>query len=126
MTQHNTKRCNDAFGPLNGRFEQQWHAQVLAMANGLIEARHITPDTWAQALGAALRDGEALGRPDTDESYYLAALSALQTVTTQHSVISAEDVEGRKSAWESAYLNTPHGAPVMLKNAKGDTLDVQI
>ncbi len=110
--------CGNAAEPPNGRFGQQWHAQVLAMANGLIEAGKISADDWAQSLGAALQSGVEAGNPDTEESYYLAALVALETVTIRNSTITSQQVDARKTAWEQAYLSTPHGEPVQLKVMK--------
>ena len=86
------------------------------MANGLIENGHVSAEDWAQALGAALRAGAVAGRADTEESYFLAALEALEYVTTQNSQITAREVDARKSAWEDAYRTTPHGAPVQIQS----------
>jgi hypothetical protein len=47
---------------------------------------------WAEALGAALKEAEALGAPDTLDTYYTAV----------------------RAAWEAAYRHTPHGLPVEL------------
>ena len=91
-------------------FAEPWHAQVLASAQALIRAGHVTANDWANALGAALRDAEANGAPDTEETYYLAALTALEGVAP----ISGGDLAARKSAWEDAYRRTPHGQPVVL------------
>ncbi len=99
---------DDPLGPRAGVFAEPWHAQVLAAAHSMVRAGHISNDEWAQALGAALKAGEALGRPDTDESYYLAALEALESLVP----IDREDLEDRKASWAEAYRRTPHGQPV--------------
>jgi hypothetical protein len=59
---------------------------------------------WAEALGAALKEAEALGAPDTLDTYYTAVLAG----------ISCKDRVLRRAAWEAAYRHTPHGLPVEL------------
>ena len=91
-------------------FAEPWHAQTLAAAFALVEAGHISAAEWAEALGAALATAEAEEKPDTEETYYLAALQALEKVAP----LGDEELEARKSDWQKAYLNTPHGKPVVL------------
>ena len=100
----------DPLQPLGHAFAEPWHAQVLANAQALIRAGRISAGDWAEALGAALQDAEAKGAPDTEETYYLAALAALETVTP----IDSETLATRKADWEDAYRRTPHGKPVVL------------
>ena len=69
---------DDPLAPKEDIFSEPWHAQVLASAHALVREGHITPTEWADALGAALRQAEAAGAPDTDTTYYLAALEALE------------------------------------------------
>ncbi len=100
--------------PIGHCFAEPWHAQVLASAQALIRAGHLDPHDWANALGAALKDAETKGAPDTEDTYYLAALTALEQVTP----IEADTLAARKSDWEAAYRRTPHGQPVVLELAK--------
>lgn len=83
------------------------------MAVAMIREGHLTQAEWAEALGAALQDAKENGKPDTNETYFLAALSALEKMT-EKSGISIADRESRKSEWQDAYLRTPHGQPVNL------------
>ena len=82
----------------------------MALATALVKEGRATPADWADALGAALREHYAAGAPDTDETYYRAALIALERITP----IAADDLAQRKADWEEAYRTTPHGAPVCL------------
>ena len=99
-------------GPV--RFAEPWHAQVLAIANGLAEAGLFSRSDWAAALGAALRRAEAAGGPDDDTTYYAAALAALEGLVAERSPEAGGSLEGRVEAWRRAYLRTPHGKPVEL------------
>ena len=55
-------------------FDEPWQAQVLTMANSLIEQRAIEPEVWSEALGEALKRAEAEGEPDNVDTYYQAVL----------------------------------------------------
>ncbi|MEM9427581.1 MAG: nitrile hydratase accessory protein [Pseudomonadota bacterium] len=104
---------DDPLAPPSGVFAEPWHATVLAMATAMIRQGHFTQSDWAEALGAALRSAETENAPETDETYFSAALSALETLT-EGAGISEADRSGRKSDWEDAYRRTPHGQPVEI------------
>lgn len=104
----------DPLKPRDSVFDEAWHAQTLALADTLVRAGHFSAHDWAGALGAALATAGQNGAPDTQETYYHAALSALETLTARHTELADKDLKKRKSAWEKAYLNTPHGKPVRL------------
>lgn len=94
-------------------FDQPWQAQIMALAQTLINAGHLDAAHWAETLGAALRKAEAEGAPDTTETYYTCVLEALETVTEPH--VPAAERQTRQAQWEDAYKATPHGQPVTLK-----------
>ncbi len=102
---------DDPLTPVAPVFPEQWMAETLALADAMIRAGHFTAPAWAQALGAALAAAEAAGEPDTEATYYTAALAALESLTP----LPAPDLATRKSAWEDAYRATPHGQPVTLR-----------
>jgi len=105
---------DDHLKPRDVVFDEAWHAQTLALADALTKAGYFTSSDWATTLGAALRDADATGHADTPETYYNAALKALETLTARHTDLAPQDLSKRKSAWEKAYHNTPHGKPVLL------------
>ncbi len=80
----------------------------------MIEAGKFTSSKWAEALGFALKEVEAKGMPDTDDSYYHAVLGALERLAASDVGISRQALDQRKRDWEAAYENTPHGKPVFL------------
>ena len=81
------------------------------MANALIEAGKIDATAWSETQGRELR---AEGTPDTSTGYYAAVLRALEALLDTPTLIPAAEQSARKSAWEAAYLRTPHGKPVEL------------
>lgn len=95
-----------------GRFEEPWQAETLALADAMIRAGHFSAADWAAALNHAL--AAASGAPDTPETYFRAALSALEALILRHTALDADALAARRAAWERAYRNTPHGQPVTL------------
>ena len=109
-------------GPLARRdgepaFAEPWQAEVLALAFALSERGAFSPLEWSKTLGAELRRAEAQGAPDDSETYYAAALAALERLVAAAGGIEADALAGRIEAWRRAYLNTPHGQPVELAAA---------
>lgn len=96
-------------------FEEPWQAQVLAMADTLIVNGVIGATLWSDTLGSELKKAQSLGAEDDMATYYKAALQALEQLLDQQANISTSEVSDKRDAWERAYLATPHGQPVSLK-----------
>ncbi|MEO1537154.1 MAG: nitrile hydratase accessory protein [Pseudomonadota bacterium] len=103
----------DPLAPPSGTFSEPWQANILAMATAMVRAGHISQTDWAEALGAALKTAAAEDAPDTEETYFLAALSALESLM-ETAGVTADERTARKSDWQAAYKRTPHGQPVEL------------
>lgn len=95
-------------------FAEPWQAQVLAIADTLVQQGLFSAGTWSDALGAALKQAETGGAADTQETYYRCALEALETLIAEHGDIDRQAMLGKREDWEQAYLSTPHGQPVKL------------
>jgi len=108
----------DPLKPRDAVFDEPWHAQVLAIADTMVQAGTFSASDWAGALGAALKAAEARGDDDTAETYYLCATEALEGLVARNTQISGEALAERKAAWARAYLATPHGKPVDLEAGK--------
>lgn len=80
----------------------------------MVRGGHFTAADWATALGAMLTSADASGAPDTEDTYYLAVLNAVEALTVRHTPIAEADLTIRKDAWAKAYHDTPHGKPVLL------------
>lgn len=107
-------RPGDPLTPSGQVFDEPWQAQVLAIADTLVSGGHIAAAEWAETLGDELRRASRTGRPDTPETYYHAALSALERLSAPLGLTEALCAE-RRETWKRAYLNTPHGQPVRLQ-----------
>jgi hypothetical protein len=84
------------------------------MAFGLVENGLFSRPAWSEALGAELRRAEEAGAPDTAETYYRAVVAAIERLVAECGAASAESLTERRKAWRQAYLDTPHGQPVIL------------
>jgi len=107
------------FGPLRRKdgepvFDEPWQAQILAMADSLARRGVFSPGEWSETLGEELRRAEKDGAEDDAQTYYQAALSALERLLDGSGAVPADAVTERRDAWERAYLATPHGQPVTL------------
>jgi nitrile hydratase accessory protein len=95
-------------------FAEPWHAEVLGIANALSRSGMFTGSEWTASLGAEIRRLLDAGEPDTEETYYRAALDALERLVGERSPETGGSLAARVEAWRRAYLNTPHGRPVTL------------
>lgn len=107
-----------AVGAQETVFDEPWQAQVLAMADLLIQSGQLAATDWSSALGAQLKIKQQVagGFNDAKENYYQAALLALTQLIESHQIISHQQLHSREVDWKNAYLSTPHGRPVELKN----------
>lgn len=97
-------------------FSEPWQAQLLAMVDQMIIEGRITNSDWSNTLGENLKQAHIEGRPDDMDTYYNAALKAFETLLAKLPGLSMESVDRKQKAWEAAYLSTPHGQPVVLKD----------
>lgn len=114
---------DEPFGALKRRddepaFHEPWQAQALAMANLLLQSGAISGSGWAEALGTELRGPLSDGGQDDAQAYYSAVVRALERVLTEGKKVSHAELHLRRHEWEHAYLDTPHGQPVVLKGGR--------
>ncbi|HVX81594.1 MAG TPA: nitrile hydratase accessory protein [Devosiaceae bacterium] len=98
-------------------FALPWHAEALGIANVLMQSGMYSAAEWAAALGAEIKRRAEAGEPDTDETYYGAVLAAVEHLVAEKSPSTGGSLAARVEAWRRAYLNTPHGQPVLLEAA---------
>lgn len=98
-------------------FDEPWQAEALAIADTLVQNGMFSAGSWSAALGEALRNAEADGARDDQQTYYQCVVTALEGLITQHSEIDRLAMNTRREDWEQAYLATPHGQPVKLADS---------
>jgi len=97
-------------------FDEAWQPQLLAMVDQLISEGVFSNSLWSETLGENLRAAQAAGKNDDVDTYYEAVLNSFEFLLNQSSNISTESIDDKQQAWERAYLSTPHGQPVKLKD----------
>lgn len=105
--------------PLHGsdedrEFDEAWQAQVLGIADRLVEAGVLSRKQWAGGLGEELRLAAEAGVPDDKETYYTSVLIALEKLLDGTGSVNRDELAARVEAWRHSYLATPHGEPVEL------------
>lgn len=110
-------RLREAADEDSATFREPWQAQAFAMTSALHERGLFAWSEWAQALAAALREAEAAGSPDTNETYYRCWLVALERIASSKSLADEASQLRYRHAWEHAAARTPHGMPIELEPA---------
>lgn len=95
-------------------FDEPWQAQALGLAFTLAERGVFSPAQWSETLGARHRQILEQGAPDNAQTYYEAVVVALESLICGEGALSTDLLDDRTQAWRRAYLNTPHGEPVLL------------
>jgi len=95
-------------------FEAPWHAQVFALTVHLNECGVFAWTDWAAAFGDTLRRHGTSKSLNGGEDYFVAWLETLEGVLQDRELVDAAALARMRTAWEQAYLATPHGAPVKL------------
>ena len=96
-------------------FEEVWHGQLFALTVLLNEAGHFSWADWAKKFGISLKKHGFDRELNGGEDYFTAWLDALEGFLTETNMTGKKDLVLIKEAWKTAYLSTPHGAPVSLK-----------
>ncbi len=95
-------------------FEAPWHAQTFALTVYLNEAGHFAWTDWATRFGATLAQHGLDRDLNGGDDYFAAWLETLENVLSELGMAAPDMVETLRAQWETAYLSTPHGAPVTL------------
>lgn len=104
----------DAEGPV---FNEPWQAQAFALAVHLSESGYFTWPEWVEVFSQAIKAAQERGDPDLGDTYYQHWLVALERICTDKGLVAPAALKQRKAAWRRAYLNTPHGQPIVLSAA---------
>jgi len=103
----------DENGPV---FREPWEAQAFAIAVALHERGVFTWTEWAAVLGEEIKRAQAVGDPDTGETYYRHWLAALERIVGQERIADAATLERYRDAWGRAAHRTAHGTPIELRS----------
>lgn len=97
-------------------FELPWHGQVFALTVHLNESGLFDWPDWAARFSATLARHGMDRDLNGGEDYFACWLETLETLLADLGQAAPADVERLRTAWEQAYLATPHGDPVHLRD----------
>ena len=101
--------------PPEPAFSEPWHAQLFALTVHLNEAGKFTWAHWAGRFAETLARHGLDRDLDGGDDYFTAWLETLEALMAEAGMAAPDEAAAMKSAWEEAYLTTPHGVPVHLK-----------
>ena len=94
-------------------FEAPWHGQVFALAVALNEAGHFEWPEWVDLFSGNLKKAGADKDLDGSDDYYVIWVQTLEEMLTRKNMAGPEMLSQMKELWAEAFLNTPHGKPVI-------------
>ena len=100
-------------------FAQPWEAQLFAMVLELARQGVFSWAEWTKMLGVEIAAVRDRGEADSGVTYYRHWLVTLEQILSEKGVVQDSDLQSRMTQWREAYLNTPHGRPILL--AAGDS-----
>ena len=101
-------------------FQDPWHSQLFAITVQLSEKGNFSWKEFVTVFGEALKK-ERLPTKNLDGSndYFSCWLNALEEILIEKKISNQNTLILLKEDWTQAYLSTPHGKPVNLKNRSG-------
>lgn len=97
-------------------FQSPWHSQLFAITVQLSESGNFTwkefVDVFGKSLNRARIKKENL---DGNDDYFNCWLEALEKIIVSKEIGNSNILSVLKKDWINAYLSTPHGDPVKIK-----------
>ena len=100
-------------------FASPWEAQIFALVVGLHQQGCFSWPEWTECLSAEIAALRTKSEADLGDSYYRLWVIVLERILTGKSIVCSDDIQNCATKWRKAYLNTPHGLPVLLESADG-------
>ena len=96
-------------------FAEPWHAQVFAVTVALNETGWFDWPDWAGRFSETLKRNGLSRELDGGDDYFHAWLETLEALLAERGAATPDVVQTLQQEWEKAYLTTPHGQPVHLR-----------
>ncbi|MEX0340286.1 MAG: nitrile hydratase accessory protein [Arenibacterium sp.] len=96
-------------------FAEPWHAQLFALTVHLNETGQFAWSDWAERFGATLARHGLARELDGGDDYFIAWLETLQDFMAEKELALPAETDAMQVAWRRAYLETPHGQPVIIQ-----------
>ena len=97
-------------------FQNPWHGQVFAITVQLSEKGNFTWKEFVEVFGNSLNKARLeLNSLDGNDDYFKCWLNALEEIIISKKLGNSNILSLLKKDWTNAYLSTPHGKPVKIK-----------
>lgn len=98
-------------------FAEPWMAEAFACAVHLNRRGLFAWSEWVEVFSAEIKAHPQKPDEEAGAAYYRQWLAALETIVGLKGAASTAEISERQETWRRAYLNTPHGQPVELRQA---------
>lgn len=98
-------------------FEYPWQAQVFSLIVCLHQAGQFSWKAWVDVFSEEIKASPMQENQSINDAYYRQWVSAAEKMLLSLKLTGKEDITRRTDEWRQAYLNTPHGMPVVLTSA---------
>ncbi|MDN5938646.1 MAG: nitrile hydratase accessory protein [Salinisphaera sp.] len=99
-------------------FDHPWQVQAFALVVSMHKAGLFAWPQWVETFSREVDANPAAPGETVNDAYYRQWLAALDALVAALGIAGEEDVSARAQQWKKAYLNTPHGRPITLDNAR--------
>ena len=98
-------------------FQNPWHSQLFAITVQLSEKGNFNWKEFVEVFGVTLKKQRSLSKNlDGSNDYFYCWLNALEEILIIKKISDQDALTSLKEDWTQAYLSTPHGKPVNIKN----------
>jgi nitrile hydratase accessory protein len=98
-------------------FQNPWHGQVFAITVQLSENGNFSWTEFVEIFGNSLKEARLkLSNLNGNDDYFNCWLTALEKMIIFKKLGNIDVLSLLKEDWTKAYLSTPHGKPVKIKN----------
>ncbi|EKF63434.1 nitrile hydratase accessory protein [Serratia plymuthica A30] len=107
----------DAPAADNAPFEHPWQAQVFSLIVYLHQAGQFSWKAWVDVFSDEIKASPMQEHESINDAYYRQWVFAAEKMLLSLELTGEQDIARRTDEWRQAYLNTPHGMPVVLTSA---------
>ena len=98
-------------------FQNPWHSQLFAITVQLSEKGNFSWKEFVEVFGVTFKKQRSLSNNlDGSNDYFSCWLDALEEILIIKKISDQDALMSLKEDWTQAYLSTPHGKPVNIKN----------
>ena len=98
-------------------FQNPWHSQLFAITVQLSEKGNFCWKEFVEVFGVTLKKQRSFSKNlDGSNDYFSCWLNALEEILIIKKISDQDALISLKEDWTQAYLSTPHGKPVNIKN----------